>query len=307
MAQPIITIVIPVRNRADLVEATLDSVVGQEARPLRLIVVDNGSTDATPAVLEAWAARHAVPDFAVSLLREPRPGAAAARNRGLREVRSPWVLFFDSDDVMLPGHISRALAAIASHPEADVVGWSVGYCFDDGSRRVCDFSTADAEWQNLFHGSMATQRWCARTELVRRAGGWDDAVPFWNDIELGARILALRPTLRHTDSRVLVGYRAHADSITGASAADGLSRMEPALTRIARTLGAERASWVRLKRIIQIGTAARTDSAAARPYRDAFFAERGEPLRRRLLWRFAYLYTRLGLRGMARLARPFLR
>ncbi|MDE7388508.1 MAG: glycosyltransferase family 2 protein, partial [Muribaculaceae bacterium] len=99
----LITVVIPVRNRARLVEATLASVAAQSMAPARIVLVDNGSTDGTEEVLRRWADKR-TDTIVVS---EPIPGAAAARNRGLREVESPYVMFFDSDDIMPTRHIEE--------------------------------------------------------------------------------------------------------------------------------------------------------------------------------------------------------
>ena len=100
-----ITIVVPVKNRATLVLRTLGSIKAQTWRPLKVIVVDNASTDGTPESVENWIEKHGAPDFEVTLDREPEPGAARARNRGLEAVDTRLMMIFDSDDMLSPAQV----------------------------------------------------------------------------------------------------------------------------------------------------------------------------------------------------------
>jgi len=125
MSKAQISIIIPVHNRAEVVKITLDSVVNQLLRPLDVILVDNNSTDNTLDVLSEWKRQVATDDFRVTVLNEDTPGAPAARNRGLKEVKTPYIMFFDSDDIMSPIHALRAMEAFIAEPDVDVVGWDV--------------------------------------------------------------------------------------------------------------------------------------------------------------------------------------
>ncbi len=211
------TIVIPVYNRATIVERTLDSVAKQTARPLQLIVVDNNSTDNTRAVVQQWMARHASdPSLITTLLDEAQPGAAAARNRGLANVATEWMMFFDSDDEMLPEHIERAQQAIAkARGQLDIVGWEVSQQLADGSRRTGRFTTHDMLYNNIVHGIMSTQRYCVRTAFVRSVGGWDSTARVWNDWELGMRLLAANPRVAKVNGAPTVVINFTDASITG--------------------------------------------------------------------------------------------
>lgn len=298
---PIITIVIPVYNRAAMVTRTLDSIAAQGCRDYALVIVDNNSTDTTAEVVKEWAAGH--DDLDVTIVSETAPGAAAARNRGLQEVATPWVMFFDSDDLMSPRHLNRITEAIAAHPEAGIIGWDVRLSGLDGKVKILPFEHRDALYHNLFHGTMSTQRYCALTSLVRSAGGWDATVRAWDDIELGTRLLQVspRPEIVKLDGEPTVDQLSHADSITGTAEWRNAPRYEHALTAIRDHLPREMKHLVELKRVI----------LAACCYREG---ERGlahELLNRaleasprgghRLMWRVAYHYTRLGGRGIARL------
>lgn len=95
--QLLCSVVVPVYNGETVIERCLDAVGCQSVPGHRyeIIVVDDGSRDATPAVVTAWADRH--PDAQVRLLRQQNAGPAAARNHGAREARAPLVLFTDGD------------------------------------------------------------------------------------------------------------------------------------------------------------------------------------------------------------------
>ena len=124
-SKALISIIIPVYNRAEIVTATLDSVAKQSLRPLDVILIANNSTDNTLEVLNEWKQQVETEDFHVTILRESKPGATTARNRGLKEAETPYTMFFDSDDLMAPNHVQRAVDAFIANPDIDVVGWDV--------------------------------------------------------------------------------------------------------------------------------------------------------------------------------------
>lgn len=245
----LISVVIPVLNRADVITSTLDSVVAQTMESFNLIVVDNGSEDGTVEAIGRWAEAHRNAPFDIMVLKEARRGASAARNRGLQAVDTPWVMFFDSDDLMKPGHIGRVIRSLDD--ESDLVGWDTET--ESGKRLV--FS-ADS-WDTLFRGSMATQRWCARTALVRGAGAWNDSVSLWDDIELGLRLLALNPRVKKLRGIPPVIIRSSAESISKAEERLDLPAINRALAAMEQTMP-ELKKWTPFKRAIIAGRNSRT-------------------------------------------------
>lgn len=210
-----VTIVIPAYNRASIIRRTLDSVASQRERPARVVLVDNNSTDGTMDVMRRWAAAN--PQLDVVVVQEMKPGACAARNRGLREVETEFVMFFDSDDEMLPGHVGDFSRAINDHPQFDIFGRSILIRELDGSTRKLYFTSRSAMFNHLFRGCLSTQRMVVRTSLVRRVGGWNEALPGWNDYELGVRLLLATDRLYELPGEPsVVTYRLE-NSITGTS------------------------------------------------------------------------------------------
>lgn len=306
MKNPSLTIVIPVHNRADIVEATLRSVEAQTLRPLRLILVDNASNDDTPAVLSQWKRLHQTPSFRIDILTEPTPGAAAARNRGLAEVTSEYIMFFDSDDTMAPSHAERAVKAFNSRTQPDIVGWDCREVALDGSVKKARFASSAHIWHTIMHGSMATQRYAARTELVRRAGGWNPAILGWNDIELGIRLLALHPRIMRLNGPPTVTVRHTRASITGTSFSQGAGRWEASLDAIEASLNTKRLRrWVNLRRAHLAGLyAAEGQQQLADELADAIATSEPCPFYR-AIFRTATAITAHHIRGALTILRPF--
>lgn len=302
-----ISIVIPVHDRANIVTDTLECVRHQTWRPLKVVLVDNASTDDTLAVLNEWKAAEEAPGFEVKVVTEQKPGAAAARNRGLREVDSDYVMFFDSDDLMKPTHVERAMRAFEADPEADIVGWDTVYRGLGGKSRITIFADRDALWHNIMHGSMATQRYAVRTSLVNAAGGWGEDVMGWNDVELGCRLLAASPRIVKLRGEPTVVVLARENSITGNSFASGAEKWEHSLDTIEASLSrwGKGERYVSLRRAILAGhyTAEGAIEEGLRLIRRVL---RNEPSwAYRQLFKVVFTYSAHGGRGAARLVRVF--
>lgn len=120
----LVTVAIPAYNAAAYIETTLLSVMGQTHRNLEIIVVDDGSTDNTAAIV----IRLARQDPRIRLLQQPNAGLAAARNLGIQAASGEYIANIDADDVWSKKNIEKQLAAIRDAPfDAKVAyGWSLG-------------------------------------------------------------------------------------------------------------------------------------------------------------------------------------
>lgn len=311
---PEITVVIPVHNRAKLVGETLECLLRQDLRPLSVVLVDNNSTDGTLEVLERWKRDNEGNGLIVKVLEEKTPGACAARNRGLEEVETPLTLFFDSDDLMAPGHCRRVVEGFRAHPEADIVGWECDCRLPDGSEKRLRFADRKLLYHLLNFGSFGTQRYAARTELFRRVGGWNRGCMGWNDIELGTRLLDLNPKVVKLQGEPTVLVRFTPDSITGPGFSGNPGRWEHAAELIGETirrsssplLSPKRKAlrMLRLRLAILAGDyALEGHPEEGRRLLDAIL--RDETSRRfSLLYRFAARYRASGRRGLGLLLRP---
>lgn len=124
---PMITVVIPSFNRATTLGAAIEGVLAQTWRPLEVIVVDDGSTDNTPLVVERFGRD-------VRYIRQENAGAAAARNRGVKEASGGYIALQDSDDLCEPDRIKRQVEFIKRHNDVGLVACAAWHMGPDGRR-----------------------------------------------------------------------------------------------------------------------------------------------------------------------------
>jgi len=182
---PRVSIVIPVWNGAATIGACLDAIEAQTyPRELtQLIVVDNGSTDATLAML----ARRA----ALTLLHEPQPGSYSARNLGLTVADGDYLAFTDADCQPEPRWLASAVAAALANPGVGIVGGRIELFSTDGdseaSRRYENLLSFDQQ-NYIRHGHCATANWLSPRALIESLGGFDARLKSGGDFELSQRV-----------------------------------------------------------------------------------------------------------------------
>src|ERR1700679_4394868 len=115
---PRVSVVMAVRDGDRWLAEAVESLLGQSERAFECIVVDDGSEDRTPVLLDALRRR----DGRLRVLRQPRLGLCAALNRGLAEARGPLVARLGADDVAHESRLERQVAAFAARPELGVLG-----------------------------------------------------------------------------------------------------------------------------------------------------------------------------------------
>ncbi len=121
-----VSVIIPVFNGADTIEAAIDSALAQEfSGALEVIVVNDGSTDATSSVLDAYRGR-------VTVLDRVNGGPASARNAGVRASRGEYIAFLDDDDIWMPGKLEKTLAALEGDRDAAMVYTNASMIAADG-------------------------------------------------------------------------------------------------------------------------------------------------------------------------------
>ena len=134
MTETLISVVIPVYNYARTLPRAVESVLAQlDETTADLLVIDDGSTDDTPEVVEKLLLKHG---GRFRALRKSNGGLSSVRNRGLEETTGRYLVFLDSDDEMAPGALAALSRHIASNPQSlMVIGahWSV---FADGRRSL---------------------------------------------------------------------------------------------------------------------------------------------------------------------------
>jgi glycosyltransferase involved in cell wall biosynthesis len=175
MDPPVVSVVVPTRGRAAYLEVTLDSLLAQHAEAAHeILVVDDGATDATAAVV---AARPAVRYVHNS---EDR-GLNAARNTGVRESRAPLIAFVDDDVLVPPCWLEALVAGAERHPEAEGFAGPIRARFEGRTPRSCgredppittlDLGTEDCEAAAGWGANFSVRR-----DAVERIGPFDERI-----------------------------------------------------------------------------------------------------------------------------------
>jgi teichuronic acid biosynthesis glycosyltransferase TuaG len=201
---PRVTAVMAARNAEATIGAAIDAVLTQTMTDLELIVVDDGSTDATSVVVAGYA------DPRVRLVRlGANAGRGGARNEALRHARGRYLAICDADDVSLPDRIQRQADYLDEHPSVGVVGGQV-LNFGDwgGPTQVYRYPlTTDGVERRFARGQMPVphQASMLRRDLVQAVGGYAPECRRAQDLELFLR-LRPRTAMVNLDEAVLL-YR----------------------------------------------------------------------------------------------------
>ena len=174
-----------VYNGAAWVRETVESVLAQTAPDLELIVIDDGSTDATPDLLAAFRDRR------LRVERQTRAGLTRSLNRALRLTTAPLVARMDADDVALPERFARQLAFLETHPDVGLLGTGCHEISSSGEvlRTIIPPADDSAIRRALIranpfvHSSIVMRR-----EALEAAGGYDEGLPVAQDYDLWLRM-----------------------------------------------------------------------------------------------------------------------
>ena len=182
---PSVSVVIPVLNGAATIGDTLTGLTHQAPSSFtaEILVVDNGSTDATRAIVE---------QFPVELLTETTPGPAAARNRGLHAARGAIVAHLDADTLPTRHWLAEIAAPFADRNVTQVAGRMVSYRPSTPAERYYSQCFLDREEENAraegfpfaAAGNMAVRR-----DAALAVGGWDEEFRVGQDVDLSHRLL----------------------------------------------------------------------------------------------------------------------
>ena len=204
-----ISLVIPAFNRGHCLARALDSVLAQRTPADEIILVDDGSTDDTRALL---ARRY--PD--VRYLYQSNRGVSAARNLGIREAKFDWVALLDSDDAWHPDKLTHQRAALSRQP-----GYRLCHCDEiwirNGRRvnpmRIHVKAGEQAFLDGLPRCAISPSSVLVERRLLEDIGGFDESLPACEDYDLWLRICAAHPAL-FVARPLVIKYGGHADQLS---------------------------------------------------------------------------------------------
>lgn len=176
MTTPTHSVIVPVKNGARYLRECLDSILVQLGPGDELIVVDNGSTDDTVAIVEARA------DPRIVLLQEPKPGPAAARNTALRRLRGGYVSFQDHDDLWPAGRQQLLLDTLQATPGANAAHGRVHIVFDGPVDPA--YAGMDGQYVNQYNFLPSL----FERSLIERTGLMDETMMRSSDVDYLIRL-----------------------------------------------------------------------------------------------------------------------
>ena len=208
---PRVSVIMPAFNQARYCRAAIGSVLGQTLRDLELIIIDDGSTDDTGAIIDATAAR----DQRICVVHRRHAGVSASINLGILLARAENLARQDADDLSVEHRLETQLAFLENHSNVAVVGADLLCIAEDGRpiRRI-SYPAGDADLhQELLRscpiGHPATM---LRRSMMMKVGGYRPIFDFAEDYDLWLRVS------EHADlaniPMILVHYRVHGASTT---------------------------------------------------------------------------------------------
>lgn len=206
-----ISVVIPARNSAGTINATLRSIAAQTRPVQEVIVVDDGSTDATAEVARS------IPDLPVRIVPGAGRGAGPARNLGVSVASNPLIAFVDSDDMWYPTKLEEQLPLLDDG--AAFVGALIHYVNDRGDIIGTNFGIgtwreATASLRAGLSMPLAMSTYLMRRSVFEDSGGFDESFLRTEDFELASRLVANGLEIRWPYGRALTAYRLHPGGVT---------------------------------------------------------------------------------------------
>lgn len=200
-----ISVIIPIYKVEDYLDECIDSVVNQTMKDLEIVLVDDGSPDRCPQMCDEWSER----DLRIKVIHKQNGGLADARNAGIHASHGKYILPLDSDDIIAPTYVEKAVMYLESHPDVTLV-----YC------RAKFFGDKNEEWKLpnydydklLFYNPI----FCS---CVYRRSDYDRTVGYNTNMKYGYEDWDFLLSLLNKDSKVfkipeiLFYYRKHGVSM----------------------------------------------------------------------------------------------
>ncbi|MCS3700200.1 glycosyltransferase involved in cell wall biosynthesis [Salinibacter ruber] len=201
-----VSVVIPLFNGEEYVRETLDSVLAQTLAPREIMVVDDGSTDASPTIAEEY------PE--VQLLTNPGDGSNAARNYGFHHTSADAVAFLDQDDLWHPQHLQHLSEALSDRPDSPAAFAGKATFYDDETPQY-SLASPDVRqydpWEDFPKNTLGEPVLALiRSEALRSADGWSSEYEGCSDYHLWLKLALQGPLV--VSEGVTAGHRIHGNS-----------------------------------------------------------------------------------------------
>lgn len=186
---PRVSVLMAVHNEEQYLRGAVQSILGQTFAGFEFVIIDDGSTDRTPAILDEF-----TDPRIVRLANPTNLGLVASLNRGSDACRGEWVARMDADDASHPERLARQLSYLDEHPDVGVLGTHMQQQTPDGSPKTPFCPPQEHEaicWKMLFECATAHATVMMRRQLLIEHGGYDPAFTHIEDGELWSRLVSV--------------------------------------------------------------------------------------------------------------------
>jgi len=199
----LVSTIIPVCNRPELLREAVGSVLAQTYRPVEIIIVDDGSTDDTGRAADALAEKHPAE---IRVIHQKNAGPGLAREAGRQLSTGEFIQYLDSDDLLLPAKFELQTGGLRTHPQCGVSYGRTRYRHADGTIEDKPWKGSGQKAEAMFPSFLVSRWWDTPTPLYRRsvcdkAGPWT-GLRLEEDWEYDCRIASLDTRLHYCDEFV---------------------------------------------------------------------------------------------------------
>ena len=195
-----VSVIIPAYNAENTIEKTIQSVLNQTHTDWELILIDDGSQDATVEIVSK------ISDPRIRVLSYPNAGVSTGRNRGLEQARGEFVAFLDHDDLWSPNKLESQLQALRQHPDAALAYSWTDHCDRDGKTIAAG---RHLSWTGDVYSKLLVDNFLdtASNPLIRKAaldevGGFDPSIDSSGEWDLGLRLAIRYPFVAVPESQI---------------------------------------------------------------------------------------------------------
>ncbi|ORC59716.1 glycosyl transferase [Pseudomonas floridensis] len=210
-SKPLVSIIAPCYNAERFLEAAIQSIFAQDYENFEVIIVDDGSSDNSIAMLEALQSQ-----YPFQLYRQPNQGVSAALNHGLKYARGVYVSTPDLDDIMLPSSVSVRAEYLDTHPKVGCVGALISYMDCDGHYIKCQSRNyiEKLKFDDVLRNAVVVGAPVAlyRMQAIRDAGGYDPEIRV-QDFQMTLKIASKGYEI-HVLPVVVTRYRRHPNNLS---------------------------------------------------------------------------------------------